>query len=141
MVIYPSTLPCPLLTSGNSSEKQSFIRSQFDFDVRQRRVPRGKPTQSFIISVHHSLLDEWVTFWESVNFGNDPFEYSFMAHGSDNIDKVIRFIEPYKLTAVGANVYSISASIEILSNGTPKVDECPLVPYNTLYPSDTLTPC
>ncbi len=35
---YPSTLPCPLVEGSEFSPGETFIRSQFDYDIRQRPV-------------------------------------------------------------------------------------------------------
>ena len=141
MIAYPSSLPCPLLSSGSSIEQQAFIRTQFDFGIRQTRIPRGYKSQSFSIVLPFYLLDEFKAFWLSINYGADPFEFDYLVHGSDNITKVVRFITTYSMKALGNNMFSISSSLEVLSEGTSKAGACPLVPYNTLTPSETLTPC
>lgn len=140
MEVYPTIMPLPLLKSGSSSEGSSFIRTQFDYGIRQTRKPRGYATQSFSIFLDHYLLDEWETFWIAINYGTDPFNCSFMVHGSTNVDKVIRFTNSYTLKMLAPTKFELSCSIEILGAGTA-LFACPLVPSDTLTPSSTLTPC
>ena len=142
MIIYEDyNLPCPLLSSGDSTQGASFIRSQFDYGTTQRQMQRGYDTASFSIIVQFYELKRFRAFYEDLNYGTDRFKADFMLHANDNIGKTLRFTAPYSLKALGNNIYQINSSLEIIDEGTAKADNCPLSPYETLTPSTTLTPC
>ena len=52
---------------GGSQQSTNFIRSQFDYGVRQRRVQKGYSTHSFSITVTYAELTSFESLWDVLN--------------------------------------------------------------------------
>lgn len=142
MITYENyALPCPLLRTGDSTDPVSFIRSDFEYEPRQRSVYRGLVRSGFSVIVKHDKLNAWKQFWKDIHYGADAFKSDFLVHGDDNVGKTLRFVTSYALKPLGNKLYQVSSEFEVLDDGTPKADSCPLYPYELLYPGDTLYPC
>ncbi len=126
---------------GGSQQSTNFIRSQFDYGVRQRRVQKGYSTHSFSITVSYDELISFETLWADLNDGTDAWLTDNIVHGNLNADKTVRFISGYTLEERRNHTWSIGCSIELIEKGTPKSLRCPLVPSYGLSPTDGLTPC
>ena len=134
-------LPCPLLSNATSQEPLGFLRSNFEYNTRQRVTYKGYVKQNFSVICDYATTQRWQLLWNDLHNGADAFNANFMVHANDNINKVVRFIVPFSFTPLGRNIYRATTQIEVLSNGTSKADECPLYPYSILYTNDTLYPC
>jgi len=133
-------LPCNLLATNDSVEPLAFFRSKFEYAPRQRETFKGFAVGGFSIIIPHYDLDEWKLFWSDLNNGTDRFNASFLLHGSDNIDKVVRFTDTYALANLGALKFRVTCNLEILSDGTAR-NACPSYPSESAYPSNASYPC
>ena len=115
--LWPSGLPCPLITA-TSNQGASFIRSEFDFDTRQRKTNCAKPQFSVSFNMDQAQYDTFLSFYEDDLFqGSREFEAAWIVHGIVSSEKVIRFITPFQLTELKGGLYKISSNCELLEKG------------------------
>jgi len=125
---------------GNSTQSTDFIRSNFDYGVRQRRALRGYSQHSFSITLNYMELQDFKEFWDDLVDGTDPFLTDQMVHGNANLDKQVRFVTGYSISEIGYYSFKVTATIELMTEGTGYV-KCPLPPNNGLTPQLDLEPC
>lgn len=104
-------------TLGGSQNGTDFIRSQFDYGVRQRRAVRSYPVHNFTISVEPTELASFQSFWLALNEGTDIWLTDQIVHGDLTTDKEVRFIRGYTLEELSYNRWRISCSIELIKTG------------------------
>lgn len=124
---------------NTSTEPTNFIRSQFDYGVRQRRALRSYP--KYVGSVYLEWYDiaDFKQFWTDTNEGTDIFNTDMLIHGDDTSNKEIRATAGYSMQELGCGRYKISFPIELVKTGT--LTECPLAPRNLLIIGQPLVPC
>lgn len=112
--IYPTTLKCPLLSNAASKEGESFIRSSFEYDPRQRQTTIGKPTAGFSMNVDQTQFDIFKAFWnDEIYRGTREFSVDWTTHGAIG-QKIVRFMVPYTVKPAKSGLYNVSCQIEIL---------------------------
>ena len=128
-------------TLASSQQGVSFIRSQFDYGVRQRRAVRGYSTHNVRIvmrSMHEVQI--FKQFWEDLNLGADKFLTDQVIHDDISREKTIRFTNVFSLQQMGADRFIVTCVVELVKSGIG-VNDCPLVPSNHLVPHDGLVLC
>ena len=131
---------CWLLNSSESS--QDFIRSEFDYGIRQRRALRGYPKAGFRLIVEHYDMSKFRQFWHDLNYGTDKFLTDQPIFGSFDTNKVVRFISAYRLKELSYKRWEITCAVEIVEHvNDVVVTKCPLVPSKTLFIGTPLVPC
>ena len=121
---------CPKINT--SVQPTNFIRSQFDYGVRQRKIVGGYVTYPFTLLLQGSGAHNFTRMWADLNDGTDSFYYNNPIHYDFTHNKEIRFTQSYTLTELGNYDYMLSCSIELITTG----DKCP----NVVYPTNILTP-
>ncbi len=116
--IFPAALTCPLLSTNNSSHGASFIRSDFEYATRQRKVRCAKPIFSASFNFDQSQYDIFRSFFENdLVEGSREFEADWTVHGIVSAGKVVRFTTPYSETELGNGYYNVSGQFELLEKG------------------------
>lgn len=104
---------------SSSKEGASFIRSQFDYGVRQRRAIRGYSSYVVKLTLNYGELNKFKIFWNALNLGTDIFYTDMVIHGDVTINKQIRFSEPYALQEWDQDgIFMVQCQIEIVRTGT-----------------------
>ena len=138
LVVYEDYMNgCFLL--GRSQEGTSFIRSVFDFGVRQRRAVKGYVTYDVALVLEFYELREFQTLWVDLDEGANSFTYSGMIHG-DTSAKEVRFVSPYTVEELGGGLYRVGSVLEVVKSGD-SLYACPLVPSNMVIAQDGVMPC
>ena len=134
-------LPCWRLNQSQAS--QDFIRSEFDFNIRQRRALRGTDKANMLITVNGAGMLQWKRFWSALNYGTNKFITDMYIFGDPTVNKVCRYINSYSIQEVGYDKFQITATAEILETNIKDVwlEYCPLEPYVGLTPKVPLAPC
>ena len=126
---------------GNSQNSTDFIRSVFDYGIRQRRALKGYSTHNFTLTVNLDQLRAFQRLWHDLGEGTDPFLTDKVIHGNINKDKTIRFTSGYSLEEVGYYTWRIKAQVELMAMGIDPATVCPLVPHYGLTIGSPLVPC
>ncbi len=134
-------LPCWLLNQGKAH--QDFIRSDFDYNTRQRRALRGYDSIGVRLSLDLGQVIEFKKFWLATNYGTEKFLTDMLVFGDPTLNKTVRFTSSYNLSETSYNRYSITCTAEIVKTTIEStlLDVCPLAPHNGLVPMTGLTPC
>lgn len=117
MAIYPSTLPCPLLSGNNMQGGATFIRSDFDHSIRQRKnyCSNYSVMFSFIMKDRVQMQAFKEFYYSTLENGVFPFTASWEIEGSI-VDKEFRFNSIYNAKAIGIGKYSVNASFDLMTN-------------------------
>ena len=134
-------LPCWRLNQSQAS--QDFIRSEFDFNIRQRRALRGTDKANMLITVTAAQMLEFKRFWLAIDYGTVKWQTNMYIFGDPTDYKVVRFIGSYAIQEVGYLKFQITATVEILESNIKDewLEYCPLEPYYGLTPKAPLSPC
>lgn len=124
---------------NTSTEPTNFIRSDFDYGVRQRRAVKGYVKYGVKLVLGYDDLVSFQKLWSDLDEGTLGFYSNAMIHGDISLNKTIRFTSGYSLSELGNGRYALSTSIELLKKG---VFTCPnRVPQHFLHAEDGLVPC
>lgn len=143
MIAYLSTLPTPLLSSGEGGSQVTSKRIDFDYRSRVLRIPAKRLEMNVKFSLSDTELDDFKTnFYDVIaTQHNYLFTCDWFINSNDNVGKTLRIISEPSISLHSRFRYNVSYNIEVVDFGTLRVDSCPIYPYPTLYPSDTLYPC
>lgn len=114
MTQYPVTLPCPNLAGNQMQGGDTFIRSQFDHSIRQRKSYCADYSVSFGFTTMNAaqmvLFREF--YYSTLNNGSSSFTADWEIEG-DVTEKKFRFSSIYKTTHLGKGIYRITATFEM----------------------------
>ena len=102
---------------GAGKASTNFIRSQFDYGTRQRRAVRGFDTFGVRFCLTQTQMDEWTTFWDALNDGNDKFTTDEVINSDVTTGKIARFTSGYDVSQIGANKFIITVPLELIQTG------------------------
>ena len=116
MINYPATLPSPLLSGNASQGGDTFIRSKFDYNTRQRATFCGDYSVKFSFVAETSIaMKAFKDFYYSILFnGQKSFFADWEVEGISGV-KEFRFLKTYSVSGLGVGVYSISADFEMIT--------------------------
>ncbi len=113
-ITYPSTLPCPI--AADFSPGDTFIRSTFDFSIRERPIctRQYEAKYTFLIEGAAQMKAFRDFYYITTLRGTLPFTADFRVE--DNItDKDFRFAAMYKPVYLGNNNYEVIAVFDMLT--------------------------
>ena len=112
---YPTTLPCPSLPAAQGSG-ESFLRTEFEFDTRQRGIPFASYTlEAIFFCTSDAQMAAFRSFFHTgLLSGSRPFDADWVIEGSF-IMKQFRFSQPYKVAPQGEGQYTIKAVFDMLT--------------------------
>ncbi len=113
-IAYPATLPCPI--AGDYSPGDTFIRSQFDFDVRERPIctRQYEAKYTFLIESAAQMAAFREFYYTTTLRGTLPFTADWRVE--DNIaDKDFRFAAVYKPVFIGNDNYEVIAVFDVMT--------------------------
>lgn len=114
-VKYETYFPNICWTLSGTVVATNFIRSQFDYGVRQRRALRGNDNYSVrIVLSNQTDMDQWLLFWSDLNYGNDIFITDQIIDGDTSVDKNVRFTSGYSNRDIGNGLQEITVPVEHL---------------------------
>lgn len=113
MITYPVTLPCPQAKKHVATVADSIVRSDFDYDNQQEYLQKAALPFTFMITCTAAQVATFKAFWSDIYEGVQPFNADWLIHG-DASTKNIRYTGSYKIKALGAALYEISADCEVL---------------------------
>ncbi len=128
-------------TLNSSQGTTRFIRSAFDYNTRQRRALKSYPSSGVRLILEYWELVNFETFWSDLNDGTDTFYTTQVIFGDSTPSKQIRFVTGYTLSQIGATKHELTCQVELVRNGDPLAQACPLTPTPILMPREGLTPC
>lgn len=104
---------------GSGVISSNFIRSIFDYGVRQRRGVRGYDSFSarLVLDEDKGEKTEWLTFWNALNDGNDKFTTNEVINGDETTGKIVRFMGGYEISQIGANKFIVTVPLELIQTG------------------------
>lgn len=102
---------------GRSDNGQDFIRSRFDYYVRQRRAVRGYPVHAFTLQLDRTELLSFQNLWTDLDEGTDIFVTDQVVHGDLTTNKQVRFTKGYTLEEISHYRWKLSCSIELIKTG------------------------
>ncbi len=113
---YPVNLPCPLLSGNTHQPGNTFIRSEFDYAIRQRKQYCAQYSVgfSFIAESQIQMKAFKDFYYTTLNNGVDSFLADWQVEGIDGI-KEFRFSANYNPVSLGANKFRISASFDMIT--------------------------
>ena len=114
---YPAVnLPCPLLSGNTYQPGTTFIRSEFDYAIRQRKQYCAQYSVGFSFVIKSQLQMEIFKdfFYNTLNYGVNSFLADWEIEGMDGI-KEFRFSSVYSTVSLGASKYRITASFDMLT--------------------------
>ena len=106
-----------MLSSGEVAT--NFVRSSFDYGVRQRRAVSGYDGYNVKLVLPKAALEVFQTFWADLNDGNDKFYTDEVVAGDFTLNKTVRFTNGYSISDLGCNIFSIAVPLELIQTGTP----------------------
>ncbi len=116
--IFPIDLPCNLMAANKGAAGNAFIRSEFDYDPRQRKVKCGKPTFSVAFVMTLAQYTTFLAFWDNdINEGAKEFSADWSVYGIVSAGKVVRFTAPFTMGESGNGYYSVAGTCELLERG------------------------
>ncbi len=125
---------------SSSNEPTNFIRSNFDYGVRQRRAVRGYSKYTVKVYLQFWELQNFQRFWDDLDEGTKQWYTDNVIHGDNTLNKTVRFVSGYQLREMGCGIYLMTCPIEFIRTGTNKDSICPAVPYPFSIPKDDV-PC
>ena len=113
---YPTTLPCALLAGNKMQGGRTFLRSEFDSNIRQRKqyCSQYEVGYTFFIESKAQMLLWRDFYYTTLDNGVKSFNSDFEVEGSV-IQKEFRFASTYTATALGEGRYSITAIFDLLT--------------------------
>lgn len=116
MISYETYLDSPF-SLGSGVIGTNFIRSQFDYGIRQRRAVRGYDTFSAKLVCGEDEMDAWIPFWDALNDGNDKFYTNMAINGDLSTAKIVRFTSGYTVSQIGGGRFIITVPLELIETG------------------------
>ena len=104
-------------TATTTKAGQSFIRSQFDYGIRQRRAVRGYDSQSMVIILTSTELTAWKSFWVALNYGADKFNTDQWINQDSTTNKIARYTTPYSVSEIDFDIFEVTAGVELIQTG------------------------
>ena len=98
---------------NQSKAPTDFIRSTFDYGIRQRRALRGYPVAGVRLVLTSDEVTTFKTFWADLNYGTDKFETDQPIFGDQSLQKIVRFTTSYSLTEKKYKTYELTCQVEI----------------------------
>lgn len=138
MTDYPTTLPCPLLSSGASTSAKASTRIDFDYRSRIMNVPKKLQSFTVAINCNEAELDIFNIFYEAVLTSDFAIRADWEVHANRNFEKVFKLSSTPTVKSHGALQYNITFNVEVLWFGS--LYSNPLYPYIALHPSKYLYP-
>ena len=114
---YETYIPTKCWTATTTTVGQSFIRSQFDYGIRQRRAVRGYDSQVMVIVLNATELAAWKSFWLALNDGTDKFYTDQWINQDATANKIARYTNPYVVTEIDFDIFEVSAGVELIQTG------------------------
>jgi len=111
---------------NSSEEAKSFVRTSFDYGVRQRRTQVGFDQSQVRLVLTLAELNSFQTFWGLLKDGSDPFETDQVIHQDHTIGKRVRFILPYEVNELGNSMFEVNTAVELLGAGVMAGNESQL---------------
>ncbi len=113
---YSPSLPCPLLSGNTMQGGNTFIRSEFDYAIRQRKQYCPNYSVGFSFIMESKLqMKEWKDFYYTIlNNGVDTFGAEWEVEGIEGW-KEFRFNNIYSTVALGNNIYQVSAGFDMIT--------------------------
>ena len=131
---------CWFLNSSESS--QDFIRSEFDYGIRQRRALRGYPKAGFRLVLEPFEMVKFKKFWHDLDYGAKKFRTDQPIFGVFAPNKIVRFISAYRLKELSYHRWEVTCAVEIVKYEDDfMVNKCPLTPDVALLVGVPLVPC
>lgn len=115
MAVWPTSLPKPNIDDYSGTQEQAFIRTDFDSGyARQRQrftaTPQFRNVKWLLSTSEMATFKDF--FYNSIGLGTDWFEMNLnIGDGIVNYD--CRFKEPYNDSLVSANLWQVSAKLEV----------------------------
>ena len=111
---YPDDLPCPI--EAKYIPGQTFIRSQFEFDIRERPVctKQYQAEYAFFIEDNATMKKFRDFYYKQLLRGVRTFSATWRVEESD-ITKEFRFAAPYTPTMLGNSQYKITAVFDLIT--------------------------
>lgn len=103
---------------GSGSAATNFVRSQFDYGVRQRRSVRGYDTFSARLVLDQTEMSNFEHFWSLLNYGNDKFYTDQVINSDTTTSKIVRFTSGYDVSQIGNNKFMVTVPMELIAKGT-----------------------
>ena len=118
MISY-STYLSVSFTLNSGTITTPFIRSSFDFGVRQRRVVQGYDTFSvrLVLDEDNGEMTEFRALWTALNNGTDKFLTDEVINSDETTAKTVRFISGYSISQIGANKFIVTVPLELIATG------------------------
>ena len=128
---------------NQSRAHTDFIRSTFDYSIRQRRALRGYPDAGVKISLDLGQVLQFKKFWLKLNYGTDKFLTDQFIFGDPTSNKTVRFTTAYSLQEISFQRWMLTCQVEIIKTSIidDLLDICPLKPHVGLTPKVGLMPC
>ena len=116
-VVYPSTLPCPLLEGHSYRAGDTFLRSQFDYDIRERPTCTKQYEVGFTFLIEGAATMKAFRDFYYVDClrGTKIFTADWKIEESEVV-KEFRFAAPYTVVALGNNNYKVTAVFDMITN-------------------------
>ena len=115
-ITYPSTLPCAQLQGNKMQGGRTFLRSEFDSNIRQRKqyCSQYEVQYSFFIESKAQMIEFKNFYYTTLDNGVKKFNADWEIEGSD-IMKEFRFSKTYQATAIGEGQYAVTAIFDMLT--------------------------
>lgn len=105
---------------GEGSSSTNFIRSQFDYNTRQRRAVKGYDTFNarLVLNEDNGEITDFKSLWSALNYGNDKFTTDEVINDDITTGKIVRFTSGYKISQqIGANKFIVTVPLELIETG------------------------
>lgn len=103
------------LSSGQNGA--TFIRSEFDYGIRQRAGLRGYDTFNANLILNATEAQDWLSFWDALNDGVDAFTCDVAINMDLTTGKTVRFTSGYSTKQIGNGYFELSVPLELISTG------------------------
>ena len=116
-IIYPISLPCPMLAGNKMQGGQTFLRSTFDHSIRHRKSYCASYDVSFQFTAINAaqMVDFKKFYYTTLGNGVKSFLADWEIEG-DTTQKEFRFSDIYSVSSIGKSIYRVSARFEMLTN-------------------------
>ena len=114
-IVYPAGLPCPIAAEFIPGE--TFIRSTFDFDIRERPICTKKyeAKYDFLLEGDAQMKAFREFYYTTTLKGTKLFKANWRVE-DNTLDKEFRFSATYKPTYLGNNNYMVTAIFDVMTN-------------------------
>lgn len=116
-ILYPSSLPCPMVAGNNMQGGNTFLRSNFDHSIRQRKSYCADYAITFTFtSANASEMMAFKDFYYStLGNGVKSFLADWEVEGNST-QKEFRFSDIYNAKSIGKSIYRITAKFQMITN-------------------------